>query len=102
MKIETFFFFIVVEHFIAAAHVEIGFWFERAAFDYHLTFLLPLAHFLMRNQESVQFTVLFSLWFSTLLLFGALLPRLQRKCEEAEEQERLQEELRDLIKNSKF
>lgn len=109
MKIETFFFFVVVEHFIAAAHKEIGFWLRDLAINSDLPLIhhiLPFAKYLCRHSESVQFTVLFSMWVFTFLVFAALLPRLQREYEEAEEQERMREErdaeLRERIRNAKF
>ena len=109
MKIETFFFLIFAEFFIAAAHQKIGFWLQDLAINSNLPlihFTLPFAKYLSRHSESVQFTVLFPMLIFTFIVFAALLPRLQREYEEAEEQERMREErdaeLRDRLKNVKI
>ena len=97
-----FFACVVAAHFIGAAHVEIGRWLHEVARDYDLNFLLPLAKYLRPNQESVQLTVVFTLWLFIGLVFAANNSRLQRAYEKAEAEERLHQERLEKIKDVEF
>ena len=97
-----FFACLIVAHFIGAAHVEIGRWLRDISFSYDLPFLLPLSNFLRPTHESVQLTVVFTLWFFILAVFAIHNSFIQRAAAKSELIERQRQEALDAIKDVKI